>query len=284
MKEKSFPGQHQDLQPGKEFSMNPEPLAENHQYVASGKLKDKVAIITGGDSGIGEAVALLFAKEGADIAIAYKEEHGDAEHVRMRVEQLGRKCLLLAGDIGDEHICRLVVEKTVDKFKRIDILVNNAAEQHVRKEFEDIRFADLDRVFKTNIYSMFFMVREVLGHMRPGSAIVNTTSVTAYKGNPLLIDYSTTKGAIVAFTRSLSLRLISKGIRVNAVAPGPVWTPLIPSSFESETVEQFGKNTPMGRAGQPYEIAPSYLFLATDDSLYVNGQVLHPNGGTVING
>ena len=264
--------------------MTPRPKAEDHAYQGSAKLNDKVALITGGDSGIGRAVAILFAKEGADVSIVYLNEHGDAEETRRQVEEEGRRCLLIAGDVGDEAFCREAVERTVNELGRLDILVNNAAEQHPQDTIEKISADQLERTFRTNIFSFFFLTKAALRHLKEGAAIINTTSVTAYKGNPQLIDYSATKGAIVAFTRALSNSLVEKGIRVNGVAPGPIWTPLIPSTFPPEKVASFGANVPMKRAGQPEEVAPSYVFLASDDSSYISGQILHPNGGEVVNG
>lgn len=270
--------------PGRESDMTPRPRADDSRYRGSGKLANKAALITGGDSGIGRAVAIAFAKEGADVAIVYLSEHGDAEESKRLVEQQGRRCITIAGDAGDEGFCRQAVQQTLDAFGRLDVLVNNAAEQHPQKRLEDISAEQLEKTFRTNIFSYFFMAKAALPHLKAGAAIVNTTSVTAYKGSPELLDYSATKGAIVAFTRSLSQSLADQGIRVNAVAPGPIWTPLIPSTFPPEKVENFGKNVPLGRAGQPEEIAPSYVFLASDDASYMTGQVLHPNGGTVVNG
>jgi NAD(P)-dependent dehydrogenase (short-subunit alcohol dehydrogenase family) len=278
------PPQQQERQPGIESEMRPRPKAEDHAYKGCGKLNDKVALITGGDSGIGRAVAILYAKEGADISIVYLNEHGDAEETRRQVEEEGRRCLLIAGDVGDEAFCREAVERTVNELGRLDILVNNAAEQHPQDTIEKISAEQLERTFRTNIFSFFFLTKAALRHLKEGAAIINTTSVTAYKGNPQLIDYSATKGAIVAFTRALSNSLVEKGIRVNGVAPGPIWTPLIPSTFPPEKVASFGANVPMKRAGQPEEVAPSYVFLASDDSSYISGQILHPNGGEVING
>lgn len=278
------PPQHQDQQPGRESEMTPRPKADDPQYRGSGKLQGKVALITGGDSGIGRAVAIAFAKEGADVALMYLNEHDDAKETKQLVEQQGRRAALIAGDIGDEAFCQQAVQQTVDEFGKLDILVNNAAEQHPQESIEDISAQQLERTFRTNIFGMFFLTKAAMKHLNEGSAIVNTTSVTAYKGNPQLIDYSSTKGAIVAFTRSLSQSLVQKGIRVNAVAPGPIWTPLIPSTFPEDKVANFGKQVPMERAGQPEEIAPSYVFLASDDSSYISGQVLHPNGGEVVNG
>jgi NAD(P)-dependent dehydrogenase (short-subunit alcohol dehydrogenase family) len=278
------PPQHQRRQPGREHKMKPRPKAEDEKQRGSGKLKGKVAIITGGDSGIGRAVAIAFAKEGADVAVVYLEEHKDAQETEQRVEEWGCKCLLIDGDVGDEKFCQKAVEETVDEFGKIDILVNNAAEQHRQDSIEKITEKQLERTFRTNIFSFFFMTKAVMKHLKKGSSIINTASVTAYKGSPELLDYSSTKGAIVAFTRSLSQALAGKKIRVNAVAPGPIWTPLIPSSFPAKDVATFGSDVPLGRAGQPEEVAPSFVFLASDDASYMTGQVLHPNGGTVING
>jgi NAD(P)-dependent dehydrogenase (short-subunit alcohol dehydrogenase family) len=226
----------------------------------------------------------MFAKEGADVAIAYLNEHEDAKETIQQVEQIGRRCLAIAGDVGEEQFCQQAVKQTVDAFGQLDILVNNAAEQHPQESIEKISTEQLERTFRTNIFAMFHLTKAALPHLKQGSAIINTTSVTAYKGSPELLDYSSTKGAIVAFTRSLSQSLIEKGIRVNGVAPGPIWTPLIPATFPAEKVESFGDQVPMQRAGQPEEIAPSYVFLASDDASYMSGQILHPNGGTVVNG
>jgi len=278
------PPQTQDQQPGIESEMTPKPRAEDRQYRGSGKLQGKVALITGGDSGIGRAVAIVFAKEGADVAISYLNEHDDAQETKRQVEQEGRRAVLLSGDIGDEGFCQQLVERTVKELGRLDILFNNAAEQHPQKSIEDITAEQLLRTFKTNIFAMFYLTKAALKHLKKGSAIVNTTSITAYRGNPDLLDYSSTKGAIVAFTRSLSGQLVEKGIRVNGVAPGPIWTPLIPSTFTAEKVATFGSDTPMKRPGQPEEVANAYVYLASDDSSYMTGQVLHLNGGTIING
>jgi NAD(P)-dependent dehydrogenase (short-subunit alcohol dehydrogenase family) len=284
-KEKKLqPPQHQRRQPGREHKMEPRPRAEDKTQRGSGKLQDKVAIITGGDSGIGRAVAIAFAKEGADIAVVYLEEQKDAAETRRLVEKHGRKCLLIKGDIGQEEFCRKAVAQTVKEFAKLDILVNNAAEQHPQDSIEKITQNQLERTFRTNIFSFFFMVKAAMKHLKKGAVIINTTSVTAYKGSADLLDYSSTKGAITSFTRSLSQALADKYIRVNGVAPGPVWTPLIPSTFPAKKVEAFGSDVPFGRAGQPEEIAPSYVFLASDDSSYMTGQVLHPNGGTIVNG
>lgn len=281
--EGKIPPQTQEQQPGREAPMQPKPEETAPEYRGSGKLKDRIALITGGDSGIGRSVAVLFAREGADISIVYLNEHEDAAETKRLVEQEGRRCLTVAGDVGDDEFCDQAVKQTVDAFGRIDILVNNAAEQHPRKSIEEISTAQLHRTFHTNIYSMFYMTKSALKHMRKGSSIINTTSITTYRGSPDLLDYSSTKGAIVAFTRSLSGQLMEKGIRVNAVAPGPIWTPLIPSTFDEEKVESFGENVPMKRAGQPDEVAPSFVFLASEmDSSYISGQVLHPNGGYIV--
>ncbi|HEY0828074.1 MAG TPA: SDR family oxidoreductase [Bacilli bacterium] len=278
------PPQHQNQQPGIEAQMNPRPDAEDRQYRASGKLLDKVAIITGGDSGIGRAIAITYAKEGADVVIVYLNEHGDAEETKRQVEQEGRRCENIAGDIGNEDFCKQIIEQTMNKYGKLDILINNAAEQHPQKNIEDITAEQLERTFRTNLFSCFYLTKAALPHLQQGSAIINTTSIVAYKGSPQLLDYSATKGAMVAFTRSLSQSLIGRGIRVNGVAPGPIWTPLIPSTFSEEQVKNFGTDTPMKRAGQPEELAPSYVFLASDDSSYMAGQILHVNGGVVVNG
>ena len=283
--ETKFPPQHQDKMPGVQQEMRPEPQIDDPNYKAAGKLRDKVAIITGGDSGIGAAVANVYAKEGADVVISYLEEHEDAEDTKAMVEALGRKCLLIPGDIGDEAHCQKIAQQTLETFGKIDILINNAAQQFDNANIEDITETQIEYTFRTNIFSMFFLVKAVIPHLKPGSSIINTTSVTAYKGNMDLLDYSTTKGAITTFTYSLAQKLVEKGIRVNAVAPGPIWTPLIPSSFDAEHVAQFGGNVPMQRAGQPCEVAPSYVFLAAEqDSSYITGQVIHVNGGTVVHG
>lgn len=280
----TLPPQEQVLQPGRQTEMTPPPRSGEDRYLAAGKLKDKCAIITGGDSGIGRAVAIAFAKEGADLLISYLDEHRDAEDTRKLVEAEGRKCVLVPGDIADEAHCEAIVSQALDELGRIDILINNAAEQHVVKQMEDIDTAQLERTFRTNFFGMFLLTRAALPHLRKGSAIVNTTSVTAYRGSPGLIDYSATKGAIVAFTRSLSKSLAERGIRVNAVAPGPIWTPLIPASFDAEEVSTFGADTPLGKPGQPEEVAPCYVLLASQDGSYMTGQVLHPNGGEIVNG
>jgi len=284
-KEKKLqPPQHQKQQPGREHKMKPRPRAEGEKHRGSGKLQGKVAIITGGDSGIGRAVAIVFAKEGADISVVYLEEQKDANETKCLVEEHGSKCLLIEGDVGQEDFCRKAVDQTVKEFGKVDILVNNAAEQHPQDSIEKITEKQLERTFRTNIFSFFFMTKAVMKYLKESAVIINTTSVTAYKGSAHLLDYSSTKGAITSFTRSLSQALADKSIRVNGVAPGPVWTPLIPSTFPANEVETFGSDVPLGRPGQPEEIAPSYVFLASDDSSYMTGQVLHPNGGTVVNG
>jgi NAD(P)-dependent dehydrogenase (short-subunit alcohol dehydrogenase family) len=276
--------QKQDKQPGNESKIYPKPISEDSRYVGSNKLKDKVAVISGGDSGIGRAVAIAFAKEGADIAIIYLDEHNDAEETKKLVENYNRKCLLISGDIGDEEFCKNAIKIVVKKIGKIDILVNNAAIQFPTEDFLQISSKQLIKTFRTNIFSYFFLSQAAIPFMKSGSAIINSSSVTAYRGSHHLIDYSSTKGAIVTFTRSLAQNLADKGIRVNGVAPGPVWTPLIPSSFGPEQVEKFGSDVPLKRAAQPYEIAPSYVFLASDDSIYYTGQMIHPNGGEIING
>ena len=283
-KEKKLqPAQHQKKKPGREYKMKPRPSAEGNQHRGSDKLRNKVAIITGGDSGIGRAAAIAFAKEGADVAIVYFEENKDANETKRLVAKHGGECLLIAGDVGQEEFCRKAVERTIKEFGKLDVLVNNAAEQHPQDSIEKITEKQMERTFRTNIFSYFFMVKAAMKHLKKGAAIINTTSVTAYKGSAHLLDYSSTKGAITAFTRSLSQALADKDIRVNGVAPGPIWTPLIPSTFPAKEVETFGSDVPLGRPGQPEEIAPSFVFLAADDSSYMTGQILHPNGGTVVN-
>lgn len=282
-KQELQPPQHQDHRPGSEAEMTPKPEAEGSQYRAAGKLEGKVALITGGDSGIGRSVAIHYAKEGADVAIIYLSEGQDAEETKRLVEAEGKRCLTIQGDVGDENFCQQAVQQTVQELGHLDILINNAAEQHPQESIENISAEQLERTFRTNIFGMFFMTKAALPNLKEGSAIINTTSVTAYKGNPQLLDYSSTKGAIVAFTRSLSQSLVEKGIRVNGVAPGPIWTPLIPSTFPEDKVKSFGAQVPMQRAGQPEEVAPCYVFLASNDSSYISGQILHPNGGEVVN-
>ena len=264
--------------------MMPRPKIEDQKHHGRGKLAGKAALITGGDSGIGRAVAVAFAREGADVALLYLNEHKDAEETKRLVEQEGRRCLALAGDVGDAEWCKKAVEQTMRELGRLNIVVNNAAEQHPQDSIEKITPAQLERTFRTNIFSYFYLTQAALRHLGEGSTIINTTSVTAYKGSAHLLDYAASKGAIVSFTRSLSQSLAEQQIRVNAVAPGPVWTPLIPSTFPPDKVASFGSDVPLKRAGQPEEIAPSYVFLASEDSSYMTGQVLHPNGGTVING
>ncbi|RFU62161.1 SDR family oxidoreductase [Peribacillus glennii] len=280
----TFPPQHQERQPGVETEMDPNPESVKSDYKGSGKLKGKTAIITGGDSGIGKSVAIYYAKEGANVAVVYLDEHDDASATKELIEQTGQRCLLLPGDIGDEAFCKDVVEKTVGEFGSVDILVNNAGEQHPQKSLLDISAEQLERTFKTNIFAMFHLTKAVLPHLKKGSSIINTASITAYQGHPELIDYSATKGAIVSFTRALSNSVSKEGIRVNGVAPGPIWTPLIPSTFTEDQVAKFGSDTPMGRAGQPEELAPAYVFLGSDDSSYISGQMIHVNGGKVVNG
>jgi len=270
--------------PGHESELEPKPDWEP-RYPGSGRLKGKVAIVTGGDSGIGRATAVLFAREGASIAIAYLEEHDDARITARAVEREGSEALTFAGDLGDPETAGKLVGEVIAKWGRLDILVNNAGEQHPDKDIRDITPEQLQRTFQTNIFSLFYLVQAARPHLGKGAAIVNCTSVVHYKGSKELLDYSSTKGAITAFTRSLSENLIGDGIRVNAVAPGPIWTPLNPCGGASpEKLEHFGENTPMGRPGQPNEVAPAFLFLACEDSSYMSGQVLHPNGGTVVNG
>lgn len=278
--------QEQSHQPGIDSKMEPFPIYEREDYKGSDKLKDKVAIITGGDSGIGKSVAIFFAHEGANSVIVYKDQNEleDAEATKERIEDLGQACLLLQGDLGESSFCQQVVEETLETFGRIDILVNNAAEQHPQESLLDISDDQLEKTFRTNIFSMFYLTKATLPYLKEGASIINTTSITAYEGNDQLIDYASTKGAITAFTRSLAKNLADKKIRVNGVAPGPIWTPLIPSTFDAEKVKSFGDSAEMKRPGQPAELAPAYVYLASDDSTYVSGQVIHVNGGTVING
>ncbi|MCD1610394.1 SDR family oxidoreductase [Stutzerimonas kunmingensis] len=279
----TLPPQEQP-EPGKEGLMNPRPEYRGEDYKAAGKLEGKVAIITGGDSGIGRSVAVLYAREGADVAILYLDQHQDAEETRTVVEQYGRRCLTFTGDVADREVCRKVIDETLAAFGKLDIVVNNAAEQHPQEKLEDISEEQWEKTFRTNIFGMFQMTKAALPHLGKGASIINTTSVTAYKGSPMLIDYSSTKGAIVAFTRALAMSLAERGIRVNSVAPGPIWTPLIPSTFDADKVAEFGSNVPMKRPGQPEEVAPAYVYLASSDASYVSGQVIHVNGGTVVNG
>lgn len=275
------PKQEQDM-PGSEQQMTPKPVSERPEPAK--KLEGKVALITGGDSGIGKAVALLFAREGADVAISYLNEEEDARETKNKVEGYGRKCILLPGNIREEGFCRMLVDETVGQLGKLDILVNNAATQYPQKSIEDISAEQLRETFETNIFSMFYITKAALPHLKEGSAIINTTSVTAYRGSKELLDYASTKGAIVAFTRSLAQALAEKKIRVNGVAPGPIWTPLIVGSFDEEKVSTFGSDVPLGRAGEPAEVATSYLFLASEDASYMTGQILHPNGGEIVNG
>lgn len=285
MPDPQFPKQQQAHQPGRESEMTPRPASAMEAWKGSGKLAGRVALVSGGDSGIGRAVAIGFAKEGADVAILYLDESEDANDTRRHIEAEGRRCIALAGDIGDPGFCQQAVKQAVERLGRLDILVNNAAEQHVCDDFAEIPVQQVERTFRTNILGMMWLTKAALPHLKDGAAIINTTSITAYQGNPTLIDYASTKGAIVAFTRSLAKSLQEKGIRVNAVAPGPIWTPLIPASFSAERTAQHGAGAPMERAGQPDEVAPSFIFLASNaDSSYISGQVLHPNGGTVVNG
>src|SRR5690606_34135586 len=269
------PPQHQARQPGREHDMQPRPVYIRDDYRGSGRLDSRIALITGGDSGIGRAVAVHFAREGAHVAIVYLEEERDAEETCALVEAEGRRCLALRGDVGEEAFCYEAVNRTVREFGGLDVLVNNAAEQHPQGGLEDITAEQLLATFRTNIFAYFFMAKAALAHLRAGSVILNTTSVTAYRGSGHLLDYAATKGAIVAFTRSLALALVGRGIRVNGVAPGPIWTPLIPATFPAARVEKFGADVPMGRAGQPAEVAPAYVLLASSDGSYMTGQVLH---------
>lgn len=278
----TFPAQHQNVQPGIESVMEPLPIFEDPNYVPSGKLNGKVAIISGGDSGIGRAISILFAKEGADIVIAYLNEKQDAEFTKERIESLGRRCILIEGDLRKEEFSKFIVDNVIKNFGKIDILINNCAVQFPQNSILDITSAQLKDTFETNIFSFFYLTKAVLPHLKANSSIINTTSITAFEGHKTLIDYSATKGAITVFTKSLALSLADLKIRVNAVAPGPIWTPLIPASFTAQEVEVFGTDVPLKRAGQPFELAPAYLYLASDDSRYVTGQVIHVNGGTMV--
>jgi len=277
----TMPAQKQEHQPGREREMTPRP-DYTPKYPGVGRLKGKVAIVTGGDSGIGRAIAVAMAREGAKIAVVYLDEHKDANETRELVKQEGSQAILLAGDVGDEEFCEAAVEATIEQFGRLDILVNNAAEQHETKDVREIEAKQIERTFRTNVFSMFFMAKHALRHMAPGGSIINTTSITAYQGHKTLLDYASTKGAIVSLTRALAEAVVKDGIRVNAVAPGPIWTPLIPASFDPQHVAKHGSSAPMQRPGQPNEVAPCYVFLASDDASYISGQVLHPNGGTVV--
>jgi NAD(P)-dependent dehydrogenase (short-subunit alcohol dehydrogenase family) len=292
-KQEMFPSQRQDTQPGKQHVMDPTPEAGSHDYKPANKLQGKVAVVTGGDSGIGRAVCYCFAQEGATVAFTYvkSQEDKDARETLNMLHNIAKQRnskepLAIPADLGFEENCKKVVDEVANAYGgQIDILVNNAAEQYVQTDIQDISEEQLERVFRTNIFSYFFMSKYALKHMKEGGSIINTTSINAYKGNAKLLDYTSTKGAIVAFTRGLALQLVQKGIRVNGVAPGPVWTPLIPASMPEEMVKNFGKSVPMGRAAQPSEIAPSFVFLASNaDSSYISGQVIHPNGGAVVNG
>lgn len=282
MSDEQRPPQHQPHQPGQESQMHPPPRVEDYAYIGSGKLTGKVALITGGDSGIGRAVAIAFAKEGAEVAIDYLNEEQDAQATQQRIEQLGRHCLCLPGDIGQESFGRDCIDRVQHTFHHLDVLINNAAEQHVHQDISQLTAEQLLRTFQINLFSMFYFVKAALPHLKAGSAIINTTSVTAFRGRATLIDYAATKGAIVSFTRSLASALVDKGIRVNGVAPGPVWTPLIPASMDEARVAQFGSQVPMHRPAEPCEIAPCYVFLASNDASYMTGQTLHPNGGEAI--
>lgn len=282
-KKKIRPQQKQQ-RPGLEKNMDPIPETDPIKYPKEGKLKNKVALITGGDSGIGKATALLFAKEGADIIIAYLSETKDAKQTQKEVETYSRKCTLIKGDLGKENHCKKVIETAIKNHKKIDIIVNNAGLHWEAESIEDISTEQLSKTFQNNFFSYFWITKYAMPYLKKGASIINTSSVTAYRGSPKLIDYSATKGAIISFTRSLSANLIEKGIRVNAVAPGPIWTPLISSSFKPKKNSEFGSDSPMKRAGMPNEVAPSFLFLATDDSSFISGQVLHPNGGEIVNG
>jgi NAD(P)-dependent dehydrogenase (short-subunit alcohol dehydrogenase family) len=280
-KTKQRPPQKQK-RPGVQSKMRPQPKAE--KSVPFFKLLNKIALITGGDSGIGQAVAVAFAKEGADVVVVYLSEHSDAKETKRLVEEAGRRCLLISGDVGKEKFCQSAVKKAIAHFGHLDILVNNAAEQHPQESIEKISEKQLENTFRTNIFSYFYMTKAALKHLKKHAGIIiNTTSVTAYRGSEKLLDYSSTKGAIVSFTRSLALSLVEKGIRVNGVAPGPIWTPLIVSTFPPKKVSTFGSDVPMKRAGEPAEVAPCFVFLASDDSSYMTGQVLHPNGGEIVN-
>mgnify|MGYP000496985588 CR=1 FL=1 len=276
-----IPPQHQQEQPGKENKMNPLPIYDNDKK-GSGRLKGKVALITGGDSGIGKSVAIQFAKEGAEIAVAYLNEHEDAQQTANEIRKYGKEPLLIPSDISKEKNCESIIKKVVGQFGKIDVLVNNAGVQYTQDSVEDISADQLQYTFKVNIFAQFYLVKHALPHMQKGSNIINTASVTAYKGKQILLDYSSTKGAIVSFTRSLSQSLLKKQIRVNAVAPGPVWTPLIPASFSAKEISEFGKHTIYKRPAQPIEIAPSFVFLASEEAAFITGQVIHPNGGTIV--
>ncbi len=280
-----IPPQTQNRQPGRTDEMRPEPVSITDEYRGSGKLEGQAALITGGDSGIGRSVALHFAREGCNVGIVYLEEDDDAAETKKLVEKEGVECIVIAGDIGEESFARTAVDRVIEAFGRLDVLVNNAAEQHPMKDIMEIDAEQIEKTFRTNVFAMFYTVKAALDELKKRKGrIINTTSVTAYRGSPGLLDYSASKGAITSFTRSLSGNLVSDGIRVNAVAPGPIWTPLIPSTFDREKVDHFGEDTPMKRPGQPSELGAAYVYLASDDSSYVTGQVIHVNGGEIING
>jgi NAD(P)-dependent dehydrogenase (short-subunit alcohol dehydrogenase family) len=278
------PPQHQAHKPGQQSELRPKPLIDDPAYRAAGKLTDKIALITGGDSGIGSATALLFAKEGADVAITYLNEHGDAAETKRLVEDVGRRCLLIPGDLSQREFSRKVIDRVIEEYGRLDILVNNAGEHWEQEHLEDLDLDRMEQTFRINIFSMFYLTQAALEHIPPGGSVINTTSVTAYKGSGHLLDYSSSKGAIETFTYSLAQQLAKRKIRVNGVAPGPIWTPLIAASFSEKDVQEFGSDVLMGRAGQPCEVAPCYVFLASDDASYMTGQILHPNGGTITHG
>lgn len=287
MKDENMPRdediKEQDQNNDDESQMDPQPIYDNTTHKGYGRLKDKVAIVTGGDSGIGRAISVAYAKEGANVVVVYYDSNDDAEKTREIIESYGGKCILMNGDLGKSSFSEEIVEKTLKEFKKIDIIVNNAAEQHPQESLLDISDDQLERTFRTNIFSMFYLIRTALPHLKEGAAIINTTSVTSFRGNPVLLDYSSTKGAISSFTRSLAVNLADKRIRVNQVSPGPIWTPLIPATFSGDDVKNFGKDVPMGRPGQPVELAEAYVFLASDGSTYMTGQTLHINGGDIVN-
>ncbi len=278
------PPQKQNKQPGLESLMNPKPIYDNANYKGSNRLSNKTALITGGDSGIGKAVAVAYAKEGADIAIVYFDEHEDAKETQKIIQEKGRKCVLISGDIGDESFCIKAIENVIKELGKLDILINNAGVQYPQNSIEDITSEQLEKTFRTNVFGMFYMTKAAMPYLKDGSIIINTSSITAYKGNKTLIDYSSTKGAVTSFTRSMALSLASRKIRVNSVAPGPIWTPLIPSSFNEKEVGEFGTDTEMGRPGQPVEVAEAYVFLASDGSSFTSGETIHINGGKLVTG